>query len=1202
MKTFRKLIVMVLLLLIYLLTLQVGDAERNPTKISNTSDSEIILEEVIIAGSGNNTRVIANAVAKDASKLDDEVFSLLSKREIQESRRSKTSSDQDDQDAAQSRAAVINANEEDELEMMSHVIAKYEPQRLTTRKTKRKIIDGSNDTHDVHDKVEGSITDIERAYAEVLKNISRKAPELTVNNADVALNPYLSLAKKQLKQIYIPKGIPSAINDRAEKSHSDVEPTFTLPTSNSKKSKRLLKKYLQLNRTATTPRFSLDEESNFDEESASSKPSTPVGYFKVSNGKTKVKNESLSVPTSNVYSDPTKNPKTRHEWDVKDSSIQTVPPLTQLNNSNFNNIINVNNFKNLNVSNYANTDQLPQKYNIVPRPFSILQSPNSFVITNDASHRKPSVLPTDFNRQQQIVRSSANILPLVLPTDLFNPLATRRYIPIKRTNHLNPEGNSATIVSTEASLPTSPVGKKTTLTDYKTFYTDVIDTTRSPLVTVNNQQSYGSSDYYAITESPTERTVTKTNFATTYIPSQTSPLHTAQGQKDSQIVRKKDFLPTISSYNSLSNEKSSLNENPEIALYKKFSNLYSVPNVLNTPKVITQDFKQAVQPSQQQVSTLPDATLKPLTPTLLNIRPIITSKPTPYYDSRSFVLQDGKHKKNSDENVGTNEQSRVEDVDVTEKEDDDVENYKTQVNEKAYKTPNKLSEKKDREEEEEDRDLQQNHNYQDKHYEYDENDRSSKNDDRREKYENVWRENNDGGEEDETEEEEYDDNIDKSKDEDNDDNHRQYNKYRYDRDNSDEKQRENPRHEKYNKPKDRRDEHDVDHRFEDKNKYLESLYNDDEIHERNKEYRDRSDQKKLIGNNQYKKDRQNRKYKEFEDESVAKNKPFTPRSKDLRSYKQDERYEEEQSNDDDKRKYHSYASPRRDSLREKHLSEESSESNPTHIHEEYHHQRVKDDHRRHDGEDQDNGKEEARDHVHGETQEHAETHKHEEHDGKKKDIKNYKFEKGGGAEHEEEHHGHEGEKGDKGYKVWHENEKAEKGHHDKEHASKQYDEKAGEEKKHEEEGGYHEEHKHGEGGKKTAEFGEKGEHKKGHSTHGEHSVHKKDEYEKKTEFFDEFNEDGGIEKHGEHHHDHESEKGGHEKKGHHDSSDHEEKYGKEGKHEKGGHHHEHKGHKVDEGHDHHYDHHHKHGKKEGHEHGKKWSFKKGDGDDHKHNR
>ncbi|KYM93908.1 hypothetical protein ALC62_15481, partial [Cyphomyrmex costatus] len=1190
------------------LTLQVGDAERNDTKISNaTSDREIILEEVIIAGSGNNTRVIANAVAKDASELNDEMLSLLSKRDIQESEHSEQSpSDQDDQDAAQSHAAVVNANEEDELEIMSHVIAKYEPQRLTTRKTKRKIVDGSNDTHDVHDNVEGWISNIEKAYAEVLKNISRTASELTVNNADV-LNPYLSLTRKQLKQIYVPKlTIPSAINNKAEKSYSDVDPSFALPTLNNKKSKRLLKKYLQLNRTVTTPQLSSVEESNFDEESASSKPSVPAEYFKISNEKTKVKNGSLSVPTSNVYSVPTRSLRNRHKWDVQDALIQTVSPFTsRLNNSNLNNIVNVNNLKNLNVSNYANADQLPPRYDIVSRPFSISQSPNSFVTTNiNVSHRKPSVSPTDFNHQQQAARSSANILPLVLPTDLFNSLASRRYIPIKRTNHLNLKGNSATTVSTEASLPTSPIRKKSK--NYA-FYPDVIDPTRSPLVTINSQQSYGSSDYYATTESPTERTVTKMNFATTYIPSETSPLYISQGQKDSQTVNKRNFLPTVSSYNG--DEKSSLNENPGIALYNKFAGLYSVsiPNVLNMPKVITQGFKQSVQPTQQQVTTLPEAALKPLAPTLLKIQPIAVSKPAPYYDSRSFVLQDGKHKKNNDENVGTNAQSRVEDVDETETEDDDIESYKTPVNEayKVYKTSSKASDEKDREEKDKDgllRYPQQNRDYQDKHHEYDENDRNSKNYDTREKYDNVRRENNDDGEKDETEEEEYDGNVDKSKDEDNDNNHRQYNKYGYDRNDSDEEQRENPRHDykKYNK---RKDHSDVGRRFEDKNNYFESLYNNDETRGRDKEYRDRSNQKKLIDDNQYKKARRDHKYKEFEDESDAKGKLFAQRSKDLRN--QDERYEEEQSNDDGKRKYHRYqASPRRDSLREDHTSEEYSESNPTHIHEEYHHQRAKDNHRdhhKHDSEDRDNGKEEERDHVHGETQEHAETHKHEDHHEKKKGGKNYKFEDGGGAEHKEEHHGHEGERGDEGYKVWHEHEKAEKGHHDKEHASKHYDEEDGEEKKHEEEGGYHKEHQHGEGGKKTSEFGEKGEHKKGHSTHGEHSVHKKDEYEKKTEFFDEFNEGGGVEKHGKHHHDHESKKGGHEKKGHHDSADHEEKYGKEGKHEKGGHHQEHKGHKVDEGHDHHYDHHHKHGKEEGHEHGKKWNFKKGDGDDHKHN-
>lgn len=127
------------------LTLQIGDAGRNHTNISDAkSDPKIILEEITITGNGNNTRVIANAVAEDASKLDDEILSLLSKREIRRNGRSNT--DQGDQDA-QSRAAIVNANEEDDLELMSRVIAKYEPQRLTSRKTKRKIVDGSNGTH-----------------------------------------------------------------------------------------------------------------------------------------------------------------------------------------------------------------------------------------------------------------------------------------------------------------------------------------------------------------------------------------------------------------------------------------------------------------------------------------------------------------------------------------------------------------------------------------------------------------------------------------------------------------------------------------------------------------------------------------------------------------------------------------------------------------------------------------------------------------------------------------------------------------------------------------------------------------------------------------------------------------------------------------------------------------------------------------------
>lgn len=846
----------------------------------------------------------------------------------------------------------------------------------------------------------------------MLRNISRKATELSLN-PDVTLNPYLSQAAKQFKQIYIPEvTIRPAANDGAEKSHSEIGSPFASPTL-SKKSKRLPKKYSQLNRTATTPRFSSVEESKSDGKSVRVKESSAPA-FKIFNGKPR--NGSLSAPPSNVHSGSIEKPKSQREWNVQGSFIQAKPQLTsRLNNSN--NIVNLNYLKSLNISKNV---QLPSRYNIVPRPFAALQSPSPLVVTTnvDASYRKPSLSPTGFGHQ--IARSSANVLPLVLPTDLFNPSPTRRYVPIKRTNHFNLEGNSATIVSTEASPPTSPVGERTTLADYNAVYSAVIGATKNPLVTVSSQQSYSPPDYYGITESPAERAVTKTNFAT-YVPSQTSASYNVQQRKDSQAIH--DFLPRTSGYNNPDDEKSSLNENPGIALYNKFASLYStnVPNVFSAPKAITQDFKQ---PPQQQVLALPRATLTPLTPiltpTLLKVRPIISSKPAPYYDSRLLVSQDGKYNANNAEDDEVNEQPRAEDADKTEKEDndsddnDEIGKYKTEINRKVYKvykTPK--TQREDREEEEEDRHPQQSRNYQDKdkHRKYDESDEGSKSDDRPEKYES-----DDDEEVEETEEEEY---VGKNEDEDNDAPRRQYNKYEYDR-NSDEKQGEKPRydHKKDNEPKDRRDKHDygsdVEHRFENNNKYLESLYNgdDDEIRERSKEYRDRSDKKKLAGDNRYKKHRQDREYEESEDESAAEDKPFTQHSKTQRAYKQNKIYEVEQSDNGDKRKYRYQVSPRKDSLREKQPREEYSETNPTHTREEYRPQRVENDHPRHESGNQDDDKGEGQDHVHGETQEHAETHKHEEHHGKKKGG-DHKFEKGGGEEHEEEHHGHKGEKGDK---------------------------------------------------------------------------------------------------------------------------------------------------------------------------------------------
>ncbi|XP_072747045.1 uncharacterized protein [Anoplolepis gracilipes] len=1204
MKTRRESVASVLLLLIHLLTL--GDAVTGRNDTSVEIDPKIIPKEVIVTGSNNGTH-------KNASKIDDQISSLLSMREIHLKRMSSNS----DQNAAQSRTVDVN---EDDLERLKRVIARYEPQRTTLRKTKRKIVNGDHDV--LHGKAAGSRTDLERAYDQVLRNISRRAPELTFSNVDAALNPYLYQAKKNLREIYIPETtILSANDDEKQKSRPNID--FS-PTLRDKKTKKLLEKYLQLNRTVTLPRGSSIEESRFNEETAASNKSSTPEYFKVFNGKTKAKNESIKSP-SNIYSESTEEPESR-EWNIQDSLVQTVSPfIPQSNNNNSYNVFNVNNLNNLNFPSDTNTVQLLSKYDRMPRPFSLLRSPDSPVI--ETPYRKPSPSPTDFNRQQ-VARSSANVLPLILPTEtLFDAPSTRRYVPIKRTNYLKPEGDSTTLVNTEASLPTTLADERTTFTDYGLSYTNIIGTTKSPLIIANNQRKISSSDYYAVTENPVEQITTRTDSALLiHVPSQTSS-YNLQQKKAPQTIHKNGFLPRITAYNHPVDEKSNLNENSELALYNKFASLYSVPNVFNVPKAVTQNYQNFGQPVQQplhavtsqHVSTPLYATLKPISPPLLKIRPTAFTKPAfaPYYDSGLLVSQRIKEKELNDnkknaESVEINE-SRGANTDDSNTEAADNENnfgnHKTQINHgayKSYKTSNERHEKEDGEEEDKkDRYQQPKRNYSYNYDKYDnkddkDNNKNDKKDDRHEKYNARHKDVKDEEENvDETQEDEYA-NTRKSEDE---YNHAyRYNKHKYDRDDSEEEERDKQPYEdkKYDKEKSRDendDETDVKHKVVSINKYFDGpRYSDYETREPDEKFEHYDRQKPARDE----KDRD----EGSEDESFAEDKLIARRSKDELARRQRERireeYEKKQNKDKatHKRKYHHHppqATPRRDtSHHEERKHEEYDEINPKHVREEYRHHRqhVKGDNRKYDNE---NDNERTRDHEHGETQEHV--HKHEEHHEKKKDGGDHEFKESGGAEHKEEHHEDEGEKGHKGYKVWHEHEKAEKGHHDKEHASKEYDEKDGEEKKHEEEGGFHKERHRGEGGKKAAEFSEKGEHKKGHSTHGEHSVHKKDEYEKKTEFFDEFHEDGGVEKHGEHHHDHESKKGGHEKKGHHDAADHEEKYGKEKKHEKGSHHHGHKGHKLDEGHDQHHDHDEKYGKKEGHESGKKWSFKKG-GDGH----
>ncbi|XP_078033299.1 uncharacterized protein LOC144468046 [Augochlora pura] len=198
---------------------------------------------------------------------------------------------------------------------------------------------------------------------------------------------------------------------------------------------------------------------------------------------------------------------------------------------------------------------------------------------------------------------------------------------------------------------------------------------------------------------------------------------------------------------------------------------------------------------------------------------------------------------------------------------------------------------------------------------------------------------------------------------------------------------------------------------------------------------------------------------------------------------------------------------------------------------------------------------------------------------------------------EERSHGHveeKGEEGKKGYKSRHEHEKANKGHHDKETKSNYFDEKQGKEKKHNAEGEYHQEHQHGEQGEKKAEYDEKGDHQKGYSTKGQHTVHKKDEFEKHTEFFDDYQEDGETEKDGEFHHDHEMEKGGSHKTSHHDMKEEEDAHGKKTKYEKGKEYDLKKGHKEAEGQDDYQSHKVIHGEKVSHEAKKSRSHSSGD--------
>ncbi|PZC80739.1 hypothetical protein B5X24_HaOG213963 [Helicoverpa armigera] len=249
----------------------------------------------------------------------------------------------------------------------------------------------------------------------------------------------------------------------------------------------------------------------------------------------------------------------------------------------------------------------------------------------------------------------------------------------------------------------------------------------------------------------------------------------------------------------------------------------------------------------------------------------------------------------------------------------------------------------------------------------------------------------------------------------------------------------------------------------------------------------------------------------------------------------------------------------------------------------------------------------------------APSDQHKESEQKEED---YHREKGGGREHHSEHEEEHSEEGKKAYEVrrwmqrkrpynpnwkllkakpWyylyvdgvHKETKSSKGYHDRENHLGKYDDHGGLNEHHEEESGHYGDHHHEEHGKKHAKYEESGKHSKGHSTKGSHDIHKKEEYEKKVEFFEEEGDSAEEEKHGGFNEEHGHSKGGHFKNGNYQTGHQEHAKGDSGHFAKGGHLLVSKGHKAAVGHDGHSKHGASHKKKEGADAGKKWIYHHG---------
>ncbi|KAJ8675969.1 hypothetical protein QAD02_011755 [Eretmocerus hayati] len=143
-----------------------------------------------------------------------------------------------------------------------------------------------------------------------------------------------------------------------------------------------------------------------------------------------------------------------------------------------------------------------------------------------------------------------------------------------------------------------------------------------------------------------------------------------------------------------------------------------------------------------------------------------------------------------------------------------------------------------------------------------------------------------------------------------------------------------------------------------------------------------------------------------------------------------------------------------------------------------------------------------------------------------RDNENLEDENDRSGEHHSSKHHQQGEKDNESYNEFHEHNRAEKGYHDKENHDNNYDEKEGNDKRHSEEAKYYKEFEQYKEGEKDSAYKEEGKYNKGHNTKGVHVVHKKDEIDKRTEFFDDFDDDGESERKGGYHREHEHKKVG----------------------------------------------------------------------------